>query len=128
MRVPDLLCHHIVYSCEQRALDIFDCSCLPLLSSCLVRSPPENNDEIQDSEVEIQALESQVCYHIVPVPKCKTLSGAVNRSFWTCGSFADFVAGTALFLNLEVQISWQVQRFVNLEVLVSWQAQHFVNL
>ena len=24
------------------------------------------------------------------------MTGAVNRDFWTCGSFADFVAGTAL--------------------------------
>ena len=38
-----------------------------------------------------------------------------NRSFWTCGSFADFVAG----VNLAVQISWQVQHFVNLEVQIS---------
>ena len=24
------------------------------------------------------------------------MTGAVNRDFWTCGSFADFVAGAAL--------------------------------
>ena len=83
------------------------------------------------------------------------MTGAVNRDFWTCGSFADFVAGTALrdldvqrfrgrrsiceprsadfvagtaLVNLEVQISWQAQHLVNLEVQISWQAQHFVNL
>ena len=50
------------------------------------------------------------------------MTGAVNRDFWTCGSFADFVAVTALggrrsadfvagtaLANLEVQISWQAQ-------------------
>ena len=40
------------------------------------------------------------------------------RDFWTCGSFADFVAGTALS-DPPVQISWQVQDFVNLEVQIS---------
>ena len=32
------------------------------------------------------------------------------------------------FVNLHVQISWQVQHFVYLHVQISWQAQHFVNL
>ena len=32
------------------------------------------------------------------------------------------------FVYLHVQISWQAQRFVNLHVQISWQAQHFVNL
>ena len=32
------------------------------------------------------------------------------------------------FVNLHVQISWQVQHFVNLHVQISWQVQHFVNL
>ena len=32
------------------------------------------------------------------------------------------------FVNLHVQISWQAQYFVNLCVQISWQAQHFVNL
>ena len=54
---------------------------------------------------------------------------------------ADFVAGAAHceppgadcapaqhFVELRVQISWQVQHFVNLQVQISWQAQHFVNL
>ena len=31
-------------------------------------------------------------------------------------------------MKLEVQISWQAQRFVNLHVQITWQAQHFVNL
>ena len=52
------------------------------------------------------------------------VTGAVNRDFWACGSFADFVAGTALgeprsadFMtgtalgDLEVQISWQAQHW-----------------
>ena len=65
------------------------------------------------------------------------MTGAVNRDFWTRGSFADFVACTVLgeprradfdFVNLHVQNSWQAQHFVNLEVQISWQAQHFVNL
>ena len=70
------------------------------------------------------------------------MTGAVNRYFWTCGSFADFVAGTAPcdprcavfvtgiqhFVNLGVQISWQAQQLVNLEVQISWQAQHLVDL
>ena len=30
-------------------------------------------------------------------------------------------------VNLEVQISWQAQRFVNLKVQISWRAQRFVN-
>ena len=82
------------------------------------------------------------------------VTGAVNRDFWTCGSFADFVAGAALCdprradfvagaalceprnanfvagaaLNLEVQISWPAQHLVNLKVQISWQVQHLVNL
>ena len=90
------------------------------------------------------------------------MTGAVNRNFWTCGSFADFVAGAVLgerdfvastalceprsvrfrgrraaqpfrtskcrfrgrhlevtALNLEVQISWQVQHLLNLDVQTS---------
>ena len=31
-------------------------------------------------------------------------------------------------MNLEVQISWQVQHLVNLEAQISWQAQRMVNL
>ena len=30
--------------------------------------------------------------------------------------------------NLDVQISWQAQRFVDFEVQISWQAQYFVDL
>ena len=41
--------------------------------------------------------------------------GAVNRDFWTCGSFADF-RGRRYLVNLEVQILWQAQHLVNLEV------------
>ena len=41
---------------------------------------------------------------------------------------ADFVGGTALVVNLEVQISQQMQHLVNLEVQISRQAQHLVNL
>ena len=29
-----------------------------------------------------------------------------------------------VFVNLEVQTSWQAQHFVNLDVQISWQAQH----
>ena len=32
------------------------------------------------------------------------------------------------FVNLHVQISWQAQHFVNLHVQISWQAQHFARL
>ena len=32
------------------------------------------------------------------------------------------------FVDLEVQISWQVQDFVGLGVQISWQAQDFVDL
>ena len=39
-----------------------------------------------------------------------------------CTRSADFLAGAAL-CALEVQISWQAQRFVNLEVQISWQAR-----
>ena len=46
------------------------------------------------------------------------MTGAVNRDFWTCGSFADFVARAALF---EVQILWQAQQSVNLDAQISWQ-------
>ena len=45
------------------------------------------------------------------------VTGAVNRDFWACGSFAgaalgeprsaDFVAGAALGERRSVQISWQ---------------------
>ena len=35
------------------------------------------------------------------------VTGTVSRDFWTCGSFADFVAGAVLCV--EVQISWQAQ-------------------
>ena len=31
-------------------------------------------------------------------------------------------------MSLEVQISWQAQRFVNLTVQMSWQVQRFVTL
>ena len=67
------------------------------------------------------------------------MTGAVNRDFRTCGSFADFVASTALdprradFVagaalgeprgrRSEVQILWQAHRFVNLQAQISWQA------
>ena len=83
------------------------------------------------------------------------MSGAVNRDFWTCGSFADFVAGTALGESRRADFvagaalgeprsadfvagpalgepkckfcgrMWQVQHLVNLEVQISWQVQHF---
>ena len=80
------------------------------------------------------------------VQHVEEVTGAVNRDFWTCGSFADFVAGTALcdprcadfvtgaalceprsadfvdLVNLEVQISWQAQHFVDLEVHISWHS------
>ena len=40
---------------------------------------------------------------------------------------AGFVPG-AVFVDLEVQVSWQVQYFVGLEVQISWQVYHFVDL
>ena len=58
------------------------------------------------------------------------------------GDFANFVAGAVFCgryknvsrrvsfagLNLEVQISGQVQHFINLDMQISSQTQHFVNL
>ena len=32
------------------------------------------------------------------------------------------------FVDVEVQISWQVQDFVGFGVQISWQAQYFVDL
>ena len=51
------------------------------------------------------------------------MTGAVNRDFWTRGSFADFVACTVLGEPRRADFD-----FVNLHVQNSWQAQHFVNL
>ena len=51
------------------------------------------------------------------------MTGAVNRDFWTCGSWQ-----AQHLVNLEVQILWQAQHLVNLEVQISWQVQHLVNL
>ena len=81
------------------------------------------------------------------------MTGAVNRDFWTCGSFADFVAGAALgeprntdFMagtafgeprstDFVAGAAFGEPRsadfvsgaalLVNLEVQISWQAQHW---
>ena len=59
------------------------------------------------------------------------MTGAVNRDFWRCGSFADFAAGTALGEPRSTDFvagtalgeprsadSWQAQHLVNLEVQI----------
>ena len=48
------------------------------------------------------------------------MTGAVNRDFRTCGSFADFVAGTALCDPRCAEFVADAQPFVNLEVQISW--------
>ena len=47
---------------------------------------------------------------------------------FTCFLKCRFRGRKKRFVNLHVQISWQVQRFVNVHVQISWQAQHIVNL
>ena len=74
------------------------------------------------------------------------MTGAANRDFWTCGSFADFVAGTALgepcsesrsaeFVARAAVCEPRSADFVvagtelgEPEVQISWQVQHLVNL
>ena len=65
---------------------------------------------------------------------CETVSGHARVMAGSCSNRPSIVVRVftcflkCRFVNLHVQISWQVQRFVNFEVQMSWQALHFVNL
>ena len=53
---------------------------------------------------------------------------SIGIRVFTCFLKCRFRGTKKHFVNLYVQISWQVQHFVNVHVQISWQAQHFVNL
>ena len=55
--------------------------------------------------------------------RCSTLwTLQVQNIVAGAGLCGDFVAGAGLCLDVEVQISWQVQDFVGLGAQISWQA------
>ena len=53
---------------------------------------------------------------------------SIGIRVFTCFLKCRFRGRKKHFVNLHVQISWQVQHFVNVHAQISWQAQHFVNL
>ena len=69
-------------------------------TSCFGAPKPTFRDRCKGSELLYTSKRSFRCrcstLFVVIVDQLRFLTGAVNRDFWTCGSFADFVAGAVI--------------------------------